>query len=722
MLKTFIDYIFSIIAKQRAFGALLVAGIAFLMVILGLWFDSSAIEEFENRTWDWRLRLVAEPGQADKNIKLIIIDQSTLDFFEREYGITWPFPRSIYQYVIDYLRNAGAKGIAFDMLFTEGSAQYPETDQILADASAGPFPVIHALTTEYSDKLLDRDEFNKLSARLLEIDKQRNFSQNYLSYLGSQTFKSATIPMGMLIEKSFGFGSVSASPDSDGIFRHYGVGGRLEGTPILSLPFAFYDMVEKPNEKFPIEQFLDHKGRLAINLHGPSGSYESYALKSVAQSQRMLEEGKTPKDDPQMIDPAKFKDAWVILGVWAPGLLDLRPTPLEEAGKGMEYVAAVLDNILHKNFVTKFSFLQSLAFAFVGISFSALIIFYLHNPLYQISAVISLLAIFVTFLLTLASQAIWAPAFLPFVGMFFTLISGLGIQSQVEGRQYRFVRGAFQYYVSKGVIDQIMTDPAKLSLGGEKRELSIYFSDIKGFTTISEKLEPTQLVQLLNEYLTVCTEIILNSGGTVDKYVGDAIVAFWNAPIDVPDHATRAVQAAIDCQHALTRLRPDYLARYGVDVYTRIGVHTGLCTVGNFGSQTRFNYTMIGDSANLASRLEGVNKSFGTTILFSEDTQKQLAGKIECREVASLKVVGKSEAVTVFHPKLDDDWLFTEEHTKLYQEALLLFNQGKLDLAKEKFQSLKDDPVALAYLKRIKEEQASEKTGNWSPIWSMTEK
>jgi adenylate cyclase len=711
-----IDLLLTAISKRRSLGALLVVVLVGILTAIATFSDWRAVEEFENRSWDWRLRLTADANHADKNIKLIIVDQGTLDFFEQEYGITWPFPRDIYTYVIDFLTKAHAKGLAFDLLFTESSAQAVETDQQLANSSQGSLPVVHALTLERAGRQFSAEKFAQFSLKQRASEKQRGFAARYLAGRAAQEFVSTTLPIPELIEKAQGLGSVSAISDSDGIFRHYSVGGRIGSVPVLSLPFELYDLVEKPKQDFGIDDYLDQKAKLAIRLHGPSGTYKSFSLKDVAQSQQSLTEGQKPA-----ISLDEFKDAWVILGVWAPGLLDLRPTPLEEKGKGVEYVAAVLDNILHRDFVKKLNLFKSFLLALSLLILAVSSVFFFSRASAQFGSVLIIGILFLSISLYLAQQAIWIPVFIPALAMFLSVLLSLGILFQVEGRQHRFVRGAFQYYVSKGVIDQIMSDPSRLSLGGEKRELTIFFSDIKGFTSISEKLDAVALVQLLNEYLTAMTDIILQSGGTVDKYVGDAVVAFWGAPLIVADHAVKGVQAAINCQQALERLREKLLKQFGVEVHTRIGLHTGTVSVGNFGSKTRFNYTMIGDAANLASRLEGVNKVFGTPILISNDTKLKMDAQIDCRKVADLRVVGKNEVVTVFQPKIDEPYFADSLHMSQYSEAIRLFCQGKLAESRLIFVELKADPVAQAYVKRI-DQELDRADGEFSPVWNMTDK
>jgi adenylate cyclase len=238
-------------------------------------------------------------------------------------------------------------------------------------------------------------------------------------------------------------------------------------------------------------------------------------------------------------------------------------------------------------------------------------------------------------------------------------------------------------------------------------------------------MEPARLVQFLNKFLSEMTDIILKHGGTIDKYEGDAIIAFWNAPLAVLDHQARGVVAAIECQRRLRQLTKHFMETYEVSIRMRVGLNTGIVTVGNFGSSTRFNYTMIGDAANLASRLEGVNKVFGTTTLVSEATMKGAEGQSSTaqliwRKLGVIKVVGKEKTVTVWeplHPELNE---FTIVNLGTYQNALSLFEAGRRDEALHLFLSMAEqDPASAAYVRRIRDESGKE---GLSSVWELSSK
>jgi adenylate cyclase len=289
-----------------------------------------------------------------------------------------------------------------------------------------------------------------------------------------------------------------------------------------------------------------------------------------------------------------------------------------------------------------------------------------------------------------------------------------------EGRQKRFIKSAFKQYLSSDVIEQILVDPSQLKLGGEKRELSIFFSDLQGFSAISEKLGPVALTALLNDYLTDMSDIIMEEGGTVDKYEGDAIIAFWNAPMRQADHAVRACRAALRCQRKLADRRKEFFDRTGVDLYMRIGIHTGEVVVGNMGSNNRFNYTVLGDAANLASRLEGANKQFGTYLMVSEVTWSQAEAGFFAREIGSIMVVGRKAPVRVF----DVLGLAGEEKPAWLEDwhaAMLACRARRWGEARDLFDRFGEDPLARKYRDHL-DRLARGDLGDWDGIWKLTEK
>jgi adenylate cyclase len=299
----------------------------------------------------------------------------------------------------------------------------------------------------------------------------------------------------------------------------------------------------------------------------------------------------------------------------------------------------------------------------------------------------------ILFVKAVAAMHLWGVIFpvVPFQGsLILTFGACLGYRGVTEGRQKRFIKGVFAKYVPPSVVDKMIADPKLLTLGGEQREITAVFTDIAGFTTISEKLDPKTLVEFLNQYLDKLTRIIFKYGGTLDKYEGDAIIAFFGAPVALPNHREAACLAAIEMQKAAGEISAIWRARCGAEIVTRVGIHSGQAVVGNMGSDLRFDYTAIGDTMNLASRLEGANKFFGTKILASESTISPLSlgGRGEgvrgiCehdilfRPLARVKVKGKTQGVGVYEVvglknELAQDVITEVENAKMPDEVVEL--------------------------------------------------
>ncbi len=670
---------------------------------------------FENDLWDLRVRATADESKVDPRIKLVLLDQFSLDMFEHEYKRRWPLPRDFYSFVLKFLQKGGAKVAAFDILFTEAEEQLSATeDRLLAEAAQGTVPTVSSVVPSSSSGNSDQG-FTLFSKRISELNATFKYSDKYLSSAAIRNYSSIELPVSELINASRTFGSVREDPDSDAVFRHYSPGVFVKGVPVLSMAFATLLAGAKDAQELAtlgVDQFLDSDGRLALKFFGPSGSYKSYSLFKLVSSWAEIDQGKKPE-----VSPEEFRDSYVLIGYSAPGLLDLRPTPLDEKSPGVEIHATALDNLLHRQFIKKSSKVFDIVLASFFIFAATAIVLFLSRVWVQVFSLLALLALFVGSGLYFAYNNTWIQMFGPFVGIVLSTLSAFILLYALEGRQRRFLKEAFRHYVSPDVIERIIEEPSALSLGGERRELSIFFSDLEGFTTISERLEATQLVPLLNIFLSSMTDVLTRSGGTLDKYVGDAIIAFWNAPVPVRDHPLLAVRAAIECQRRLQELRPDLERSYGVTLKMRVGVHTGVVNVGNFGSNLRFNYTMIGDAANLASRLEGANKHFGTETLLSGVTYEKVKNDIPCRKVGDLIVLGRNEAVSAYEPLAN--WRgYDQGKLEQYQHALALFEQKELDQALRLFESLHGDPVSETYINRIRTERAGD-LQNWSAIWRL---
>lgn len=293
-------------------------------------------------------------------------------------------------------------------------------------------------------------------------------------------------------------------------------------------------------------------------------------------------------------------------------------------------------------------------------------------------------------------------------------------------RRARTIRRAFGHYLAPTVVDALIADPGRLRLGGERTEITAFFSDIKGFTELSEQLDPAALVELLNECLGSMTAVILEEGGTVDKYIGDATVAMFGAPLSQPDHATRACRAALRCQQAMDDLGERWVARGLPALKVRIGLNTGVALVGNLGSERRFDFTMLGDMVNLAARLEGVNKAYGTDTLVSEAVVDRCGPEVLFREVDTVQVVGKQTATRVFEPLGLESEVDPELRARMarYADALAAWRQRRFTLARPLFETLAErgDPAAATFVARLAALGGEEPPEGWEGVHRLRTK
>jgi adenylate cyclase len=427
----------------------------------------------------------------------------------------------------------------------------------------------------------------------------------------------------------------------------------------------------------------------------------------------------------------------VIISATGQALRDMRSTPISTIHLGAEINATALDNLLASSFIHRAPRALDAAISFVICVAISLLMIFIWRAIPKARFSLPVMAVLTTGLLVgyyliartlLGTSGLWLAVAVPSIGGVVSAFATLLALSAVERSGKRFVQEALGRYTSTALVRELMEHPEYLSLEwGESREMSVYFSDIAGFTTISEGLKPEQLVALLNEYLTTMTDLVLAHGGVVDKYIGDAIMAFWGAPLPEPEHAKRATLCAIAMRKKCDELRAGWHARYGHEVFARAGVNSGAAVVGNMGSKHKYNYTVMGDMVNLASRLEGANKAYGTFLMVSESTVAKLGGSFDVRELDRIAVKGKDKAVTVYEVldetgKTDAAWLAA---ARRFEAGLAKFRAREFTAAIAIFEEVlatRDDGPSKTYLERSREFLAEPPPADWDGVWRMKEK
>jgi adenylate cyclase len=662
------------------------------------------LETWERRTLDLRTRAFADPSRADPRIVAVVIDQRSLDAIAApraagglEQG--WPWPRDYYAAVLDYLFASGARAVAFDLVFSERSIytqlEVADDDRTLAAATAGRPVVQSVMLTREALEGPGLHADRAWPAGLLGDARVRR-----LTAPPAEPYNKATLPVAPLYGAAAGLGWIGFEPDDDGTCRSvlptavYSPAGSHDAVELWSMPFALAGLmgarIDAPVGR-PASRHLrvdgrrvalDEERRLLLRFHGGEGTYREFGFAGVLAAAKRTAAGQPV----EAARPEEFRDKVVFVGATAAGLLDLRPTSMRAVLPGYVIHATALDNILHGDALQRprwtwrtaaLLLLGAVAGACLGavpsLRDGTLIV--LGLLLVQAGAALWLFA----------SRGLWiemVPAALA-VALAHAGVTGYGYLT--EGRERRFLRSAFARYVAPEVVDQLVRDPRSLALGGETRELTVMFADVAGFTSLSEGRAPREIVELMNECFTALTEVIQGHGGTVDKFIGDAVMAFWNAPVEQPDHAARACRAARDLLSALERLNVGWAARGLPAISMRVGLATGQALVGNVGSTTKFNYTVMGDTVNLASRLEGAAKVYGTLSLLADSTVRAAGGAVAVRELDRIAVKGRSEPLTVYEVVAGEPTPARAEAHARYAVGLDAYRARRFEEAREHF-------------------------------------
>lgn len=672
---------------------------------------SPAFQQQDFRMKDARFR-VRGPVKPDSAVVVVAIDHKSI----KELG-RWPWSREVTAQLIENLAvYYRTKVTALDIVFSE--TQSPAADRALADAirKSGNV-VIGYFFRDEQGQLTEESRAQLESSRMKLVRIAEGVESIPIPEYAGVDLNIPTIGAGA---RDFGF--FNARHDADGLYRRALLLLLYNGEIYQSLA------MKALLHYFDTEIMLDVKpwgvdslqlgelriparedGTMVLNFYGGTGSFTTLSAADIIA-----------KRLPQ--DVLQGKIAFV--GATEIGIYDLRATPFEATLPGVEIHATMLANALERRFLKYDSVTQMMEIACIIIL-----------PLLLGSALAFAPGTFVglgimslmTGTFFVFNYAMFANAFrditllYPLLGIAVTYLGSEAWRNLVVERKGRQLKKAFSSYVSPDLVRQIEKDPDKLVLGGEQREISILFSDIRSFTTVSESLTPSELVTLLNQYLSPMTRIVLEERGTLDKFIGDAIMALFNAPLDVPDHATRACSAAIRMMDELARLNQGFSANGMNTLDIGIGVNTGLAVVGNMGADIRFDYTAIGDSVNLASRLEGQNKYYGSHILVSGDTRRQVDDdRFTFRELDRVRVKGKQQPIVMYELMVNN-----REIVPVFEEALARYRQRDFEGAKLLFDRLANDnndgPSRL-YVQRCRDYLAVAPPPDWDGVYVAKDK
>lgn len=589
MTSKFSDITTGSLSKRRWLLSLLVFFLMQITIMTGV-FDRLEMSLYDS--W-FRLNGTTNPGQQ---VVIVAIDDKSINSIQQKTGEQFPWPRSVYGGLLEQLKDAQAVGI--DLVFD--APTQPEEDMALAEA-----------ITKHGRVVL---------AGMFDFEENEQGAMEQVWYFPAPELGMA------------GVGMVNTPEDSDAVVRQFTVADISDQEPLFSLGVITAMLatgfdpakarlssgsLEIGSKKIPINDL----NQAMPNFYGPAGTFKTYSFVDVL-------EGNIP--------PSAFKDKIVLIGPTAPSLHDVMSTPFTTSNMvlsgnpkspGVEIHATIIQSILDHQWFRKVSPAINIAFLLAAGLLTTLIVSG-KGPLRGLVGALILIGTFVIVAYVIWKYAhLWLYAGTPVALIFVTYAVTTAADFVVAELGRRRTRAMFSRYVSAAVAEELMSDPDSVGLGGSRKVVTIMFCDIRGFTAYSENKDPEEVVSRLNEYLTAMTNIIFRNGGTLDKYLGDGLMAIFGAPVYYPDHIQRAVQTAVEIQHEINELNRKWATINQPPLNIGVGINTGTALVGNVGSPERMDYTVIGEDVNLASRVEGLTKNFGTLIVISERSIKHLGEK-----------------------------------------------------------------------------------------------
>lgn len=687
--------------------------ISSLIILTAWWLEPGFLTAMELKAAD-AMFLARGEKPAPGEVVIVAVDEKSINELGR-----WPWPRKETARLIESLKPA--KTVALDIVFSEHEGV--EADSILSDAISANGNVVlgyffrNDTAAEPSVRSLELIAASKVGfINTAEGDSDAEFQ--------GPAFISVEANLPGIGAGASGFGSFNTIPQNDGGYRVsnllFKYGGEIY--PSLALEalrkhlggeYVLY-MAPYGIDGLTLGDRLihvDERGGLNLNFYGPSGSFRTYSAVDLMAGR---------------ISPVELKDKLVFVGVTEKAMYDIRPAPLDPLFPGVEIHATAAGNILKNEYlirdgrVVAFDVLAcllmplvlSLAMSSVRRTFTSLLVF---GGL--------LIALVIGEFVMFSAFNIKAAVIYPALSLTLAYMTGEAYRNMVVEKRSRFLRKAFSTYVSPELVTEILKDPERLKLGGEKRVVTVLFSDIRGFTALSEKLSPEELIDLLNRYLSPMTGIVLEEGGMVDKYIGDAIMAVFNAPVEVEGHPARACRTALRMIDTLARLNSGWKGMDDLEI--GIGINTGEAVMGNMGAELKLNYTAIGDTVNLASRLEGMNKLYGTSIIVSGFTRELVKDDFVFRELDFVKAKGKERPIAVYEllgmPGATDKLRLSEE----FGEALRLYRSRRFREAAEAFRKIlsgRSDGPSAVYAQRCDEYCADPPAADWDGVFEAKEK
>ncbi len=708
---------------RALFGSLLGLLSALLIWAFARFIAPELMYSFEAKTYDWRVtqRVAGVEEQSIDQIIIVDIDGRSVS----KLGRYAQWDRIYYPRLLEYLEQGGAAAIGFDIIFDQDKWN-PGQDSVFIAVTDSLDNIYNALYFGQSDSMNWRYRMMQ-EPEGLEYERFRyRLLDNALLLRQEERMENEFIG---LLNASTGLGHVNFDADQDGVVRsiHLFTSFNQNLYPTLTLKMfmdqtgtdqirlagdSHLELLRQDSVQFRIP--VNAYGEMLINYFGGFKTFRYISFYDVLEHR---------------IPAEFFSGKYILVGTSLAGLFDLRSVPFLQAFPGVEIHANILNTLIEQKFVHRVSGTTSLIILAIFGTILGLMIG-LFPPL--ISILISLLVaighIFISTVLLIQTNT-WIEMLNPLLTIVVAFAAIYTYRFMTEERNKRFIRNTFSHFVTRSVVDELLANPDKIKLGGEKKNCTVFFSDVAGFTTISEQLQPEELVALLNEYLTAMTNIVFKYEGMLDKYEGDAIMAVFGAPIARGNHAYQACAAALEMQHKLVEMRHKWEKEGKPPLHARCGINTGWMVVGNMGSETRFDYTVMGDSVNLGARLEPANKEYDTLIMIGDQTYQQTKDLIITRPLDLLQVKGKTEPVKVYELVATRETGISDEKKRvldLFQKGFDNYLKQNWDWAINYFQQAlavqKDDGPSRRYLQRASMFKENPPGADWDGSFRMTTK
>ncbi len=730
------------------------------------------LENFERRTLDARARHHAAPTPFTERIVILDITEDSIERLRPLYG-RWPWPRSLHGEVAEYLAADGAAAIGFDLLFAEPvmrrEVDAADWEALAALAGSADLAEVRGELTRRIDALqpgLGDREFVASVAKAGKVFQAAVFAPGedaaeqaaaaipptvpVAAASDAAVRSQALLPFAELARASRGIGHINALPDADGTYRRFAPllwwNTRQAAFPALGLAIAAdakgvppaairrqADGLAVGDVVLPLaaddSAWIRYQGgrleRQADGSEAFQSFYRHLPYEQVLASKDLLAAGQAAP-----LARGTFRDKIVLVSAQAAGLSDLRATPFSPVTPGIELHANIIDSLLAGRFLRAPDPMAAFLLTLAGCLAVAFLALKLRLRL-GVPLALATSGGFAGGVWALYGQGWALPLMKPLAAMAFTFGGVLLARAATAERERRWLRTAFGHYLAPSVLEEVLRQPDKLCLGGERRRMTVLFSDVAGFTTFSEKLPPEEVSALLNGYLDQMTACVAQSGGTLDKFVGDAVMAEWNAPLLQPDHAARACETALLMLEEVSRQNTAWQAAGG-DLDIRIGINTGEMVVGNMGSHQVFDYTVIGNEVNTASRLEPLNKAFGTRIIVAgatrSEAEERRPGHFAFRPLGRVSPKGRAEPLAIFElvgwqSKLDEP---THARLDAFGEAMEHYLARRFAEALPLFRRIlerqpQDGPAAV-FAALCEEHLAHPPPADWNGVFVQTEK